>query len=303
MGAEIGNLEAGIVFAPDSLQWRATKGVEPDCLLSNVLPVQWETEVGQTPGLLSPGSEMPDPETCYSAPPVAYLLWAVEDEQCWLLACDESKDVVVDVLNESGQACHRDIAKGFRWHGKRPRQVQVCWRIDEKEQKAWLPVIDELGRIAGTVLPPIDIDEAWGQLANFPMPPDDEEILSNGDGESQNGGGHPDPFGTVTAKYPVRQMMQFIENIAAKQTSVARVDWVTWCTRFEQCLIQATDSKVLREFTSLQLNPLSPLWHAPFRPTFAENVETMEGALYEKVLKRVEDTWKVADLDRIGGPQ
>ena len=303
MGAEIGNLEAGVVFAPESLQWYVAKGTEPDRVVSNVLPVQWETEVAQTPGALLPGSDMPAPETCYAAPPVAYFLWATEENECWLLTSDESKEAVFDVLNESGQACHRDSAERFQWQGKRPRQVQVCWRTDEEEQKAWVPVIDELGRIAGTVLPPIDIDEAWGQLANFPMPPEDEEIQSNGDGEPHNGDEHPSPFGTVIGKYPVRQMMQFIENIAAKQTSVARPDWVTWCTRFEQCLIQAADSKVLQEFASLQLNPLSSLWYAPFRPSFAENAETAEGALYETVLKRVEDAWKVADLHRIGGPE
>jgi len=301
MDADIGNLEAGVVFVPESLQWYAIKGIEPERVVSNVLPVQWETEIGQTPGALSPGGDMPEPETSYAAPPVAYLLWAEKEDTGWLLTSDESKEAVFDVLSESGQACHRDSAKGFQWQGKRPRQVKVRWRIDEEEQRVWVPVIDELGRIAGTVLPPIDIDEAWGQLANFPIPPDDEEILSNGDGEPHNGGGHPGPFATVTAKYPVRQMMQLIENIAAKQTSVTQADWVTWCTRFEQCLVQAAGSRVLQEFVSLEINPLSPLWHTPFRPSFAENAETLEGALYEKVLKRVEDAWKVAGLHQMGG--
>ena len=300
---EIGNLEAGVVFAPESLQWCAAKGIEPDCLVTNMLPVQWETEVAQIPGALLAGSDMPDPETCYVAPPVAYLTWAVEDERSWLLTSDDSKDAVFDVLNESGQACHRDGVKGFQWQGKKPRQVRVHWRTDDQEQKAWVPVIDELGRIAGTVLLPIDIDEAWGQLANFPMPPEDEEIESNGDGEPHNGGEHPGKFGTVVAKYPVRQMMQLIENIAAKQTAVARADWITWCTRLEQCLIQAANSKILHEFVSLQLNPISPLWHTPFRPGFAEDASTLEGAIYEMALKRVEDAWKVADLHRIGGPE
>ena len=82
-------------------------------------------------------------------------------------------------------------------------------------------------------------------------------------------------------------MMQLIENIAAKQTSVSRADWVTWCTRLEQCLIQATGSKVLEGFLKLDLNPLSPLWHSPFRPAFASTSETEEGLRYESVLKPV----------------
>jgi hypothetical protein len=227
MNPKIGNLEAGVVFVPEALQWAATKWVEPEYVVTNVLPVQWETEVAETPGALLPGSDMPDPETLYAAPPVAYLLWDEEEDECWLLTSDESREAVFDVLDESGQACPRDSAKRFQWRGKRPRQVQVTWGTDEEKQKARVPVIDELGRVAGTVLPPIDIDEAWGQLANFPMPPEDEEIQSNGDGEPHNGGEHPGQFGTVIAKYPVRQVMQLIENIAAKQTSVARADWVT----------------------------------------------------------------------------
>ena len=46
------------------------------------------------------------------------------------------------------------------------------------------------------------------------------------------------------ASYPVRQMMQLIENIAAKQTAVPKADWTTWCSRFEQCLTQAAGSQV-----------------------------------------------------------
>ena len=132
-------------------------------------------------------------------------------------------------------------------------------------------MIDEFGRIAATILPRIDIEEAWGQLANFPMPPDDEELLPDGDAESTDDAAQQGSGASSTASYPVRQMMQLIENIAAKQTSVSKADWVTWCTRLEQCLIQAAGSKVLEEFVKLNLNPLSPLWHPPFRPAFASN--------------------------------
>jgi hypothetical protein len=95
-------------------------------------------------------------------------------------------------------------------------------------------------------------------------------------------------------------MMQLIENIAAKQISVSKADWTTWCTRLEQCLIQAAGSKVLEEFLHLSLNPLSPLWHVPFRPAFAINTESSEGLRYESVLIRVEDAWNIAGLRRFG---
>jgi hypothetical protein len=95
-------------------------------------------------------------------------------------------------------------------------------------------------------------------------------------------------------------MMQLVENIAAKQTSVSKADWATWCTRLEQCLIQAAGSIVLEEFVKLNLNPISPLWHCPFRPAFAATAETADGIRYEIVLKRVETAWNVAGLSRFG---
>jgi hypothetical protein len=208
-----------------------------------------------------------------------------------------------DVLNNSGQACHRDVTSGFLWPGLRPREVTVRWQAGGKEWLAAVAVVDEFGRIAATILPALGIDEAWGQLANFPLPPEDEELLQEDQSDLPGGFAQQGVGGeSSTARYPVRQMMQLIENIAAKQTAVSQADWVTWSTRLEQCLIQMRDSKVLEEFLKLRLNPLSPLWHAPFRPGFASTVETPEGALYEGTLARIEAAWNVTALAKLGGP-
>lgn len=161
-------------------------------------------------------------------------------------------------------------------------------------------MIDEFGRVAATSMPALDIEEAWSQLANFPMPPDEEELLADGNLGVGNGVATPIFEASAAANYPVRQMMQLVENIAAKQISVTKADWVLWCTRLEQCLIQATGSPVIDEFLKLSLNPLSPLWHGQFRPDFAIDPETLEGLRYEDVLKRIETAWNVAHLTRFG---
>jgi hypothetical protein len=267
--------------------------------VTNLLPLQWETDFSQDQGLLSTGSEMPEPEMQYSAAPVAYFIWIVEEEIGRLWTIEEITESF-DLLDAAGNVCNRDPIKGFPWPGTRPRQVQLRWCATGRERRAWVPVIDEFGRIAATILPRIDMEEAWSQLANFPMPPDDEELLADGDAEPTDDAAHSSSGASFTASYPVRQTMQLIENIAAKQTSVSKVDWVTWCTRLEQCLIQAAGSRVLEEFLKLNLNPLSPLWHCPFRPAFASTGETEEGLLYESVLKRVEAAWNVAGLSRFG---
>jgi hypothetical protein len=298
MAPQSGNLEAGVVFAPDLLKWRTAKGIPPESILTNLLPLQWETDFNQRPEALEAGSDMPAPETQYSAAPVAYFFWIVEDDIHWLRTSEEIA-APFDLLDAAENVCPRNQTKGFQWPGTRPRQVRVRWSVGAQEKQAWVPVIDEFGRIAATILPRLDIEQAWGQLANFPMPPEEEELLADGDtqfteGTTQHGSA------SLTANYPVRQMMQLVENIAAKQISVSKADWTTWCTRLEQCLIQAAGSMVLEEFLHLNLNPLSPLWHSPFRPAFASNTETAEGLWYESVLKRVEAAWNVAGLGRFG---
>jgi len=299
MASQSGNLEAGVVFTPPSLRWSPAKGVPPETVLTNLLPLQWETDFSQTPGLLAAGSDMPDPEVQYSAAPVAYFFWIFEQDISWLRTGEEITESF-ELLDGDGAPCLRDPIKGFPWRGPRPQLVQLRWCVDGQELRTWVPVIDEFGRIAATILPCIDIEEAWNQLANFPMPPDDEELLADADPKLSDDAAPETPGASLEARYPVRQMMQLVENIAAKQTSVSKADWVTWCTRLEQCLIQAAGSNVLEEFLKLNLNPLSPLWHCPFRPAFASTGETAEGLRYESVLKRVETAWNVDGLTRFG---
>ena len=301
MNSQTGNLEAGVVFTPESLHWKAAKRIPPESVVTNLLPLQWETDFSQDPGSLAAGSDLPDPEVRYSAAPAAYFLWTVDEDTYWLQTSEKITESF-DLLDAAGEACHRDPVKGFPWPATRPQQVQLRWRVEEQERRAWVPVVDEFGRIAATILPRIDIEEAWSQLANFPMPPDDEELLVDGDTGTTDDAAQQGSGASLTASYPVRQMMQLVENIAAKQTSVSKVDWVTWCTRLEQCLFQAAGSKVLEEFLKLNLNPLSPLWHCPFRPAFAATGATAEGLRYENVLKRVETAWNVAGLSKFGDP-
>ncbi|MCA9090417.1 MAG: hypothetical protein KDA90_17490 [Planctomycetaceae bacterium] len=296
-----GNLEAGVMFAPESLKWFPAKNEPARDVVTNVLPIQWDQDFDEIPDALVAGGDMPESDSRYSAAPVAYLYWVDEGHGGWLQVGDESPGSF-DVLDGNGEACFRDHVKGFSWFGKRPREVRVRWRDEDQNRQAWVAVVDEFGRIAATTLPRLDIEEAWGQLAIFPMPPDDEELLPDGDDESPMGANEQGDAGTTNTNYPVRQMMQLVENIAAKQLVVNRADWVAWCTRLEQCLIQAAESPVLDEFLKLELNPLSPLWHAPFRPAFALSSETNEGRRFEESLKMVEAAWNVAALNNIGDP-
>jgi hypothetical protein len=94
--------------------------------------------------------------------------------------------------------------------------------------------------------------------------------------------------------------MTLVENIANKQTAITPADWSSWCSRLEQTLMQAAKSADVLGFDDLKLNPLSPLWEKPFRPSFAETADSAEGARYEKVLRDVEVAWAVDQAERIG---
>ena len=177
------------------------------------------------------------------------------------------------------------------------------WKADDQQLEARIPVVDQYGRIAATELSPIDIGEAWWQLADFPMPPDedggdDEDGGSDENERKDKTKGHSVP----TSSYPRRQMMDLIESIAAKQTEIDEMDWTLWCNRLKQTLGQAGDSAPVKYFRDeLKLNPLSPLRHQSFRPSFAETGDSEPGKLYDDTLLRIEMSWKVNELIPIGG--
>jgi hypothetical protein len=308
MALEHGNLEAGVVFSPGELYWSPGKRIPDEALVTNLLPLQWESDVGEDQVPLEAGGDMPPHQTRFAVGPVACLFWRDVQTGQWLWPGTTDSSVMYEVLDDSGLTCRWDPPGGFEWHGPRPRQVRLRWLEGGDERAAWVPVIDEFGRVAAATLPSLDLDQAWGQLAHFPIPPDDEELPADGDvstADSEAAGPleQAGPLTPVKANYSVRQMMQLVENIAAKQTAVARADWATWCLRLEQSLVQATGSPVLAEFKALDLNPLSPLREPPFRPDFASITDSVERRQYEGSLARVEAAWGVGGLKAIGGEE
>ena len=84
MASQSGNLEAGVVFAPESLRWNPAKGIPPESVLTNSCRCNGRLISVKNPGSLAAGSDMPDPEIQYSAAPVAYFFWIVEEDIGWL---------------------------------------------------------------------------------------------------------------------------------------------------------------------------------------------------------------------------
>ena len=126
---------------------------------------------------------MPDPEVLYSAAPVAYFFWIFEEDR---VGCERAQKITesFDLLDDAGEVANGTPSKASRGEGRGLGRYKFAGVSAGQERQAWVPVIDEFGRIAATILPRIDIEEAWSQLANFPMPPDEEDLLADGDTES-----------------------------------------------------------------------------------------------------------------------
>jgi len=293
-----GNLEAGVVLIPDRLFWESGEHVDPACVLGNVLPIQRDTEWSGTEALLEgAGMEKREPE--FAELPFSYLYWRAEDGGGWLYP--ESLDNMAGTRLSNGAGAYVEIqpGTGYWWPAAMPRQVTLVW--GDGAHCAVVPVIDQFGRVAGGKLADLDLDAASWELSRFPgtadeedPPEDDPERQDEGAGanNSRRSGG--------VGQYPVRQMMELIEQIAETQCSLNEADWQAWCYRLEQVLVQARNSAALEEFSRLALNPLSPLYLPAFRPVFAERSDSEAGAMYEGILQKVEQAWGVVDFEPMG---
>jgi hypothetical protein len=311
MSSSQGNFEAGVVFATDSLYcnwYKESKGelMAQTPVLTDLLPIQFENEIDENSEKLKEGEGKELKPAVYFAPPVACLLWYEGGATCELrlrLRTDSlGNEIEIEVLNSAGVACKK-TETGFSWCEEQPREVTIRWKLNDKFVDSEIPVVDKNGRIAATKLQPIDIDEAWWQLATFPMPPDDD---GQEDGMertlNENGCQNTIRAGAEISGYPIRQMMELIEKIAAKQTEIDEEDWGLWCDRFKQTLELAVDSGPVKYFRDvLKLNPLSPLRDPSFRPNFAESGDSASGKRYEESLSQIESIWNVNKLHPLSG--
>lgn len=299
MSAGGGNLEAGIVFAPAPLHWLPDTAPSPECWLGRQLPFDSQRLPLAETTTLQPGADMPEHDAAHIAAPLAWLHW-----QSSCLAAPQGDAADCCIVTGDGHYLLPDAMGRWHWPGERPLQVTLAWPASAPDRQARIPVMDELGRLAASELLPLELDQAVWQLLNFPGPARDEDDEPDGDGDgdsgqSGNGGRRPEHTGVA---HPIRIMMEMVEQIAARQCEIAAVDWQAWCARLEQTLQQAADSRDLAEFKKLGINPLSPLWHAPFRPSYAEDSHSATGLQYEALLDRLERRWQVETLRRIGDP-
>lgn len=301
MSPHRGNLEAGVVFAPTGLCWYATADATPESVISNLLPLHWDHTIVDM-GQLSAGEGMPPPSPPFISPPVAWLVWEPTPEGGRLHLPAGTAPAEFELLDQAGLPCRMD-ATGIYWPEYKPRQVHIRWASADTQHNCHIPVMDEFGRLAASALSALDFDSAWGSLESFPAAEDGDDGTDDntetGTTATRTPGSKADM--AEVGSYPVRQMMELIERIASRQTTVLQADWPAWCARLEQTLARLEESPVLDYFRTLEMNPLSPLRVPAFRPTYAENDASDQGAMYESMLTRVDVRWNTAQLPALGG--
>lgn len=300
-----GNLEAGMVLFPQGLFWEdAGKG---RFMVQDRLPIGGPPLKADAPNLASGEAWQPRGAENFAAP-LAFLLWRVEG----VLAVGQQGEPLslqaedAEVLDEWGEACPR-VPSGYAWSGTTPRMARMRWRDAGVVREAWVPVIDEFGRVAATPLGSIELVEAEQQLLSFPGTPEPEGPDSEMDEDDAEGGsGKPEARRhaggrLVSQGAAIRQMMGMLERIALRQVEVSAADWPRWCVRLEQTLSQIRDSSAVTQFVAMGLNPLSPLRAVPFRPSFAEDPTGEAAFRYSAVLNRLEQAWKTNGLANLEG--
>lgn len=289
-----GNLEAGIVLAPEGLIWEDGPGGVP---VKAALPITWDEDTLLQPEGVAPGGEMPERSEAYGVAPVSHLIWTPEPDGTGRLTPPGETALAFAVRDPSGLACAVD-GRAVLWPGPCPPEVTVAWTVDGHAHSERVPVIDGHGRVGATALAPVALDEVWALLADFPAPPSDdsdETGLDEGDGDDGRSDGA-SRSGAAPGNYPIRQVMALIERIALRQTELHPADWTAWCVRLGQTLELACADAGIEAFRALDLDPFSALLAEPFRPDFARDAASPEGQLYEDTLARVATAWQVAGL-------
>jgi hypothetical protein len=295
----LGNLEAGVVLAPENLMWEDDG--EAESLVTSLLPIHRGDEGDVSLPTLQVGEDMAEQEATFTAAPIAVFLWQETPGEKRLVPQGQATGAF-QVIGRDDKPCETLQDGNVVWTAERPRHVTVTWQSEGEDYKADVPVIDMYGRFCATEFPSLDLEQAWTQLANFPMPPDDEELA---DGDAQTSVDGTTAAGiTMPARmsvYPVRRMMALIEDIATKQAEISQRDWSTWCNRLEQVLIQSKDSPDVKAFHAVGMNPLYPLLQASFRPAFATTDDSIEGDRYVTALHRVTQAWNLEGHTPLGG--
>lgn len=278
-----GNLEAGVVFAPEVVPWKE---------ISRFLPFDPDAkDLSSVPQALTSGAEAPERPPCFVAPPFAFLLHDIEGTLRPSVTAPHAT-----LLWPVGQRTNADEDGNYPCPSAPPPQVEVAWHTDGSELRAVVPIVDREGRIAGSVRGPLTFEALAEELGSFPDQPDVEATSVDTSDEELTNGNTPENGARADSVSPLRDVMLALELIAARQTRIHEPQWEAWVARLEQALVRMKDQPMVDAVQKLGVNPLSALRLPAFRPPFCEGPISPQDPLYEHALLRIERAWGVCNL-------
>lgn len=149
----VGNLEAGVLIADDSLTWDKESRADAHRWLGNRLPLQWDRKTLEAHEL-SGGEGMPDRPPAFEPAPIAWCRYleaeAGQPARLQLPECE----VPIEILDTESRACASCGPLQVTWPGARQPTVVVQWYEAGRQLRCSIPVIDGAGlRAAGQWLP------------------------------------------------------------------------------------------------------------------------------------------------------
>lgn len=285
-----GNLEAGVVFRVSDITPKQ---------LGCLLPIDINgpnLAGGDHQDVLGPGDNGPERASDTYASPFAFVRWVDDEGEGCLCPPDGTDSSTAAIEDTDGNDCLRDARGRFSWPAEvAPIEVVVRWTTGGSSARVRVPVLDNFGRFASRPLTPLDCPGMVDELAQFPRTP---EVGRGGGREVKGKVKNPVPPLQKFAEdpTPIRTMSLLIETIADRQTSLTEPLWKGWCSRLEQVLIRGKAATTVVSIRELGINPISVLFRPEFRPIFAESADSESGALYERVLNRIQEAWGVAML-------
>jgi hypothetical protein len=295
------NLEAGVVFAPEKLCWNQEDANESTPCISSFLPIAWTKDgplLANTANL-AVGEAFFEGRESYSSPPVSYAQWNGQQRLRLPVPRD---NIICQVMLPGGSPCEHD-GQDYVWLGERPARIELFWQEKGSSLRGSVPVFDEYGHLGAQLPPAQSLTEALDRLAVFPAVPDEDGPDSEGDTHIKDTGNgsaeHRNRSGD--AAYPIRNIMCLVERIATIQCQLKEEDWLRWCRRLEQTLVDMTETEEVKAITAmLQINPLRALYAPPFRPAFTLDADTDAGENYMRALRRIEEAWGLAGKPGLG---
>lgn len=263
-----GNLEAGIIIAPDpKLSWRKNAR---NCIC-DFMPGNFKEEVELTE--LAFGAAFEAPTDPPPPPPVTFVEWA--DGR---LSAPDGSEETVEIVGSDAMA----VALPCNWPAPPPAFVALHptgWKVPVRADGAL--VVAKRGRPSLE-----DILAGIGRFPAFALAFDEDEVEGEGI-DRENRDEASENVDNSSRVYPVRQMMRLITRLTEAQKALDPMDWQRWCRELQQDLpsLAKTEPTIIGPFRDACANPLRALANVEFLPA------GVDVGRIEKALDRIKDAW------------